>query len=226
MQLIRTAGTLAITTLMGLALTACQTTDPYTGEQQTSNTTKGAAIGAIAGAVIGLATGDDADERRKRALIGAGVGGLSGAAVGQYMDRQEAELRRKLQGTGVSVTRNGENIILNMPGNVTFATDSSALNPQFFDVLESVALILKEYEKTIIDVAGHTDSTGAASYNQQLSVERAQSVAQFLRTQGIDSRRIAIAGYGEQYPIASNDTASGRAQNRRVELTLSPLTQP
>jgi outer membrane protein OmpA-like peptidoglycan-associated protein len=216
--------TLLLSVTTAVAVSACTTLDPYTREEKTSNLAKGAAIGAVAGAVIGIATGDNATERRQRALVGAGIGGLSGAAIGNYMDQQEAELRRKLEGTGVSVTRHGDNITLNMPGNVTFATDSSSLNPQFFDVLSSVALVLKEYQKTLIEVAGHTDSRGDAAYNQRLSVQRASTVAQYLISQGIDPQRVVTQGYGENYPIASNDTEAGRAQNRRVELTLVPIT--
>lgn len=205
-------------------LSGCQTTDPYTGEQRTSKATTGAAIGAVAGAVVGLASGDDATERRQRALVGAGIGGLSGAAIGNYMDRQEAELRRKLRGSGVSVTRSGNDIILNMPGNITFATDSADLRPQFFDVLDSVALVLDEYGKTVINVMGHTDSTGAADYNQRLSERRAETVARYLSGRGIDSRRIIARGFGETRPVAGNETSTGRQRNRRVELTLSPIT--
>lgn len=209
---------------LGLSIAAgCTTIDPYTGEEKTSKTAKGAAIGAVAGAVIGIASGDSARERRERALIGAGIGGLSGAAIGNYMDRQEAELRRRLEGTGVSVTRHGDNITLNMPGNVTFATDSAALDSGFFEVLDSVALVLDEYNQTLIEVAGHTDSTGPESYNQRLSEQRAQAVGRYLGSQGVDQRRLIVRGYGESYPIASNDTASGRQQNRRVELTLVPI---
>ncbi|WP_018718938.1 OmpA family protein [Arhodomonas aquaeolei] len=215
------AGAFALLTATLLA--GCQTTDPYTGEPQTSKTTTGAAVGAVAGAVVGLATGDDATERRQHALIGAGIGGLSGAAIGNYMDRQEAELRQRLRNSGVSVTRKGDRIILNMPGNVTFATDSADLRSQFFDVLDSVSLVLKEYEKTVINVAGHTDSTGPADYNQRLSERRAQTVADYLRNRGINSQRIIARGYGEDYPIASNDTEQGRQQNRRVTLELTPL---
>ena len=210
--------------VLAAVLAACTTIDPYTGEQKTSSATKGAIIGSVAGAVIGIASGDNARERRNRALIGAGIGGLSGAAVGGYMDRQEAELRRKLQGTGVSVTRSGDNLILNMPGNVTFGTDQSSLRPEFFEVLDSVALVLKEFSKTQIEVAGHTDSTGAEAYNQSLSERRAATVAQYLRSQGVMDQRIVTVGYGEQYPIATNETAAGRQQNRRVELTLVPIT--
>ena len=142
------------------------TTNPYTGEREAGNAGKGAAIGAVVGAAAGLLTkGDKLDN----ALIGAGVGAIAGGGVGYYMDVQEAKLRQQLQGTGVSVTRNGDNITLNMPGNVTFATNSADLNSQFFPVLDSVALVLKEYDKTIVEVAGHTDNTGGKQLNQGLS---------------------------------------------------------
>lgn len=206
--------------LVSLLLGACQTTNPYTGQQQTSNTAKGAGIGAAAGAVIGALAGGS----RKSALIGAGVGVLAGGAVGNYMDKQEAQLRTQLQGTGVSVTRNGDNLILNMPGNITFATNQSDVNASFYPVLNSVALVLKQYEKTMIDVVGHTDSTGSMQLNMQLSQARAASVGMYLQNQGILAQRILTQGVGPQYPIASNDTPEGRAQNRRVELILRPLT--
>jgi outer membrane protein OmpA-like peptidoglycan-associated protein len=201
------------------------TTNPYTGEREASNTGKGAGIGAAAGAVIGaIAGGGSSEERRKKALIGAGIGALAGAGVGSYMDAQENKLRQQLQGTGVSVTRNGDNLILNMPGNVTFDVDRSDVRGDFFPVLNSVSLVLKEYNKTIIDVVGHTDSTGRLEYNMQLSQKRADSVAQYIQAQGIDPARIATAGMGPQYPVSSNDTAEGRQLNRRVELILRPLT--
>jgi outer membrane protein OmpA-like peptidoglycan-associated protein len=206
-------------------LAGCYTQDAYTGNRQVSTTAKGAGIGALAGAVAGLLTGDDSRERRKRALIGAGVGALAGGAVGQYMDRQEAKLRAQLQGTGVSVTRVGNNITLNMPGNVTFKTDSADLQPNFFEVLNSVAVVLKEYDKTLLEVAGHTDNTGDDSYNMQLSERRAGSVSQYLQSQGISGQRLISVGGGESHPIASNDNAEGRQANRRVELTLEPITQ-
>lgn len=207
------------------ALAACQTQDAYTGEQKTSKTTYGAAIGAAVGALgAGLLGGGNASDRRERALIGAGVGALAGGGVGYYMDSQEKELAQQLRSTGVSVTRVGDNIILNMPGNVTFATNSYNINSNFYSVLNSVAIVLKKYEKTLIDVTGHTDSTGSADYNMQLSQQRANSVAQYLITQGTDSRRFLVNGAGESQPIASNNTASGREQNRRVEIKLTPLT--
>ena len=178
--------------------------------------------GAIAGAIIGSATGADP---RVAALIGAGIGGLGGAAIGNYMDQQEAELRAQLQGTGVSVTRVGNQIILNMPSNITFAVDSDKVQPQFNDTLTSVGLVLRKFNKTIIDVYGHTDSQGSDSYNKELSQRRAVSVATVLANQGVDQRRFYIDGRGESDPIASNATESGRSQNRRVEIQLSPISQ-
>jgi outer membrane protein OmpA-like peptidoglycan-associated protein len=175
--------------------------------------------------VVGLITGDDSKERKERALIGAGVGALAGGSVGYYMDVQEAKLRQQLQGTGVSVTRMGDNITLNMPGNITFKTDSADLNSSFFSVLDSVSLVLKEYEKTIVEVAGHTDSTGSDQYNQALSERRAQTVATYLAGKGVMQQRMITVGAGEGRPVATNDTADGRQLNRRVELTLTPITQ-
>ena len=207
-----------------LLLSAC-TTNPYTGEEQASNAAKGAAIGAAAGAVVGVITGDDADERRKNALIGAGVGALAGGAVGAYMDAQEAKLREQLEGTGVSVTRLGDDIVLNMPGNVTFDVNQSAVKSNFYPVLNSVGLVLAEYDKTLVDVNGHTDSTGSIEYNMGLSNRRSQSVADYLSAQGIDNDRLFTQGFGPHYPVADNATAAGRQLNRRVELILKPLTQ-
>ena len=213
--------------IVGIAcatLVACAT-NPYTGERQASKAGTGAAIGAAVGAVIGVLTGDDADERRKRALIGAGVGALSGTAIGAYMDAQEARLREQLLGTGVGVTRIGNDIVLNMPGNITFDVDRSDLQAGFIPVLDSVSLVLKEYDQTLIDVTGHTDSTGAVSHNMDLSERRAASVATYLRGTGVDHLRIFTLGVGPHYPVAPNDTAPGRQLNRRVELVLKPLTQ-
>ncbi len=204
--------------------TAC-TTNPYTGETEASNKAKAAGIGALAGAVIGALSGDDADERRKRALIGAGVGALAGTAVGAYMDAQENKLREQLAGTGVSVTRFGDDIVLNMPGNVTFAVNQSDVKSGFYPVLNSVGLVVKEYDQTLIDVNGHTDSTGAVEYNMTLSDRRADSVADYLAAQGVMRNRVFTQGFGPHYPIADNSTAEGRQLNRRVELVLKPLTQ-
>jgi outer membrane protein OmpA-like peptidoglycan-associated protein len=165
-------------------------------------------------------------DKLQNAMIGAGIGAVAGGGVGYYMDVQEAKLRQQLQGTGVSVTRMGDNITLNLPSNVTFATASADLNAQFFSVLDSVALVLKEYNKTLVEVAGHTDSVGGAAYNQALSERRAQTVANYLASRGIPSKRILTVGAGETRPVASNDTEAGRAANRRVEITLVPNTQP
>ncbi|HEY7672435.1 MAG TPA: OmpA family protein [Gammaproteobacteria bacterium] len=203
---------------------ACTTLDPYTREEETSHAARNAWIGAASGAVAGLITGDSSMERKKRALVGAGIGALAGASVGAYMDRQEARLREELDRTGVSVTRIGDNITLNMPGNITFATNSSDLNAGFFDVLNSVSLVLNEFDQTVIEVAGHTDSTGTESYNQELSVRRADTVATYLTTRSVRNDRIIEIGMGEARPVATNDTTEGRQANRRVELTLVPLT--
>jgi outer membrane protein OmpA-like peptidoglycan-associated protein len=205
-------------------LAAC-TSNPFTGEDQLSKTAVGtgvgAAIGATAGALLGATT---SIKTRKAALIGAGIGALGGAGVGVYMDRQEAQLRQRLQNSGVSVTRVGDQIVLNMPSNVTFDSDQADVKPLFYDTLNSVALVFKEYNKTLIDVIGHTDSTGDDAYNYDLSRRRANSVAQYFAAQQIDPNRFSVEGRGEQQPIASNDTESGKGQNRRVEITILPLT--
>jgi len=204
------------------AFNACTTYDPYTGEEKTSNATKGASIGAITGAVLGAATSSKKD-RGKGALTGAVVGGAVGGGVGYYMDQQEAKLRQALQGTGVQVRREGNNLRLIMPGNITFAVDSYDIRSDFYEVLNSVSLVLKEFDKTTIRIAGHTDSTGSASYNQTLSERRANSVGNFLSSRGVSGGRVHTSGYGPRYPIASNSTAEGRQQNRRVELEMVPL---
>ena len=214
----------ALVAMLALSVAGCYTYDPYTGEKKVSDTTKGAGIGAAAGAVVGLLTGGDAAAHRKNALIAAGVGALAGGAIGNYMDRQEANLRHDLAGTGVSVTRMGDNITLNMPGNITFKSDSAELDPSFFKVLNSVNVVVKKYNKTVVEVAGHTDSTGAADYNQKLSERRANSVAQYLESQGLANNRVVTVGAGESRPVADNTTPEGRQANRRVELTLTPLT--
>ena len=199
--------------------------DPYGQAPDPSNdrTKKGALIGAAVGAVAGLLSGDDATERRQRALVGAGVGGLAGGAIGNYQDRQERELRDRMAGTGVDVVRQGDNITLNMPDNITFGFDSSALQPQFYPVLDDVAATLGEYNQTIVEVAGHTDSKGTDAYNQQLSERRADSVGDYLMSKGLMRDRFIITGAGESRPVATNETDAGRALNRRVEITLVPI---
>jgi outer membrane protein OmpA-like peptidoglycan-associated protein len=212
--------------LAALSLSACTSVNPYTGDSQLSNTAGGALIGAgggaVVGGIIGAATGNDA---RVGALLGAGVGALTGGMIGNYMDQQEAELRAQLQGTGVSVSREGNQIILNMPSNITFDTDSARVKPQFSETLVSVGLVLKKFDKTLVDVYGYTDSTGSDAYNQKLSQDRAVSVATALANQGVKQQRFYITGKGEEDPIASNSTEAGRAQNRRVEILLSPLAK-
>ncbi len=207
---------------LALALVACASTDPYTGEKKTSNTAKGAGIGAVAGAVIGAASSSSSD-RKKGALTGAAAGAAIGGGVGYYMDRQEAKLRQELQGTGVQVRREGDRLYLVMPGNITFATGRHEIRSEFYPVLDSVAKVLKEFEKTAIKVAGHTDSTGSDQLNQTLSERRAQSVADYLQTRDISAGRIQTSGYGSRYPVATNATAEGREANRRVELELVPI---
>lgn len=220
-----TSRTITLTlAVFAVFVSGCETLDPYTREAETSKATKGALIGAAAGAVVGLISGDDAVERRQRALIGAGVGALTGGAIGVYMDKQEAQLRAELEGTGVSVSRIGDNITLNMPGNITFATDSSDLSPAFFDVLNSVGKVLGEYDKTVVEVAGHTDNTGTDSYNQSLSERRAASVATYLQGRNVMAQRLITVGMGEARPVADNSTADGRQANRRVEITMVPVT--
>ncbi len=203
-------------------MVGCMSTDPYTGEQKNSNTASGAAIGAAAGAVLGAVTSSKKD-RKKGILTGAAAGGAIGGGIGYYMDKQEAELRAKLQGTGVQVQREGDNLKLIMPGNITFAVNNYNIRGDFYQVLESVAIVLKEFKDTNIEVSGFTDSTGSLQYNQTLSQQRANSVAQYLQSQQIPGSRIQTRGYGPSYPIASNDNAAGREQNRRVELQLRPI---
>lgn len=216
---------IAISLLILFSLQACTTFDAYTGEEKTSKTSSGALIGAAIGAVIGIATSDNKKERKERALKGAGIGAITGGSVGYYMDKQEAELRKELRETGVSVTRDGDNIILNMPGNITFDTNVSSLKEEFRPVLGSVAIVLDKYESTMIEVAGHTDNVGTDEYNYKLSQQRAQSVAYVLLANKVEEIRMDVVGYGESAPIAANDTAAGRAENRRVSLTLLPYTQ-
>lgn len=209
----------------GLLAAACTTTSPYTGQQTRNNTATGALAGAGIGAVLGYLTNtNDSSEGATNAAIGAGVGALAGAAVGNYMDRQQAQLERELAGTGVEVDRRGDDIVLNMPGDITFAFDKAEIEPQFYPVLNDLARTLDQYPQTTIGVVGHTDSVGSDSYNQGLSERRAESVAAYLVRQNVMAERIYIEGQGETQPIASNETEEGRARNRRVEVVLRPIT--
>ncbi len=213
-------------TVASLSLAGCETFDPYTGESKTTNTAKGAGIGAGIAAVLAYMSNKDESSktRQRKVLQAAGIGALAGGGIGYYMDRQEAELRKQLRETGVSVERDGDNINLIMPGNITFVTAGHDLNADFYRVLDSVVLVLQEFNQTLIVVAGHTDSRGSDSYNQALSERRANSVASYLASREVMEARIEAIGFGEKAPIADNGTDAGRAQNRRVELSLLPLT--
>lgn len=210
-----------IPAIAALTLTAACVTDPVTGEQRMSK----AGIGAIGGALGGYLLGDIVGGRRDRTekILGAGIGAIGGAAIGSYMDRQEREIRERTAGTDVEVIRQGDDLILSMPSGITFATDSSTIQPQFRPTLDKVADVLDRYNQTYVDVYGHTDSTGSDAYNQALSERRADSVAQYLTTRGVESARLEALGYGETQPVASNDTVEGRAQNRRVEIKVVPV---
>ena len=212
---------LLIVTAACVALAGCAATEDFATNPDKQKTRQGAAIGAAGGAVVGLLI----DGGWKGALIGAGVGALAGGAVGNYQDKQEAKLRQQMAGTGVDVVRKGDNITLDMPGNVTFALNSAQLNPQFDPVLDKVAATLVEYNQTMIQVAGHTDSTGSRDYNMKLSEQRAMSVKNYLASRGVPANRMVTVGAGPDYPVASNDTPEGRAQNRRVEITIVPVTE-
>jgi outer membrane protein OmpA-like peptidoglycan-associated protein len=206
--------------LVVLALPGC-TTDPATGEQRVSR----AAIGGIGGAIGGYLLGDLVGGRRDRTekAVGAGIGAVAGAAVGAYMDEQERELRARTAGSGVTVTRQGDDLLLNMPSAITFATDSADVAPQFARTLDQVAEVLGRHERTFVDVYGHTDSVGSDAYNLELSRRRAAAVAGYLEARGLQPARVGIRGFGETQPVAPNDDEAGRAANRRVEIKVVPI---
>lgn len=208
-------GWILISTLCA-ALGACQTTKDMNKEG------KGTAIGAAAGGAAGAATGKG-HTRTRNAVIGAAAGGVIGNRIGAYMDKQEAEMRDTVKGTGIEVKRDGDKIELQMPSDITFATGKSAIDPEFQKTLGDVADVLKKYDQTGIRIAGHTDDTGSAQFNQTLSQQRASSVAAFLRKDGVEEKRMTTEGFGESQPVASNGTPDGRAKNRRVQLELYPL---
>ncbi len=199
------------------------TTNPYTGERRASRTVTSGAGGAAAGAAAGAIAGAIAGKPGKGAAIGAAIGAAAGVGIGVYQDRQQAKLRDRLANSGVSVTRDGDNLILNMPSDVTFAVNQSDITPGFYETLNSVSLVLKEFDKTTVTVNGHADSTGPEDYNQQLSQRRALSVANYLAAQGVAAGRLQAVGYGESRPIADNATDGGRAANRRVEVVIDPI---
>jgi outer membrane protein OmpA-like peptidoglycan-associated protein len=208
--------------LAALTLSGC-VTNPDTGNRKISN----AGIGAIGGAVGGYLLGDILGGRNDRTekILGAGIGAIAGAGVGSYMDAQEKKLRAQTAGTGVDVVRQGDDLLLRMPSGITFATNQSSIQTQFYSTLNQVSQTLKEYPKTMIDVMGHTDSDGAEAYNQTLSEQRARSVADYLTAQGVQPIRLATRGYGEMQPIASNETPEGKSQNRRVEIKIVPAVE-
>lgn len=212
-------GLLMVLTMFLQGCSSMQSRDPYTGETQVNNTTKGVGIGAVTGAVAGALL---AGNPTKGAIIGGAVGALAGGGIGHYMDTQETELRQTLVGSGVQVSRQGDNVQLIMPGNITFETGSALINASFYSVLNSVAKVINKYDSTVVDITGHTDNTGTAQRNQVLSQERADSVMAYLSGQGVARYRIHAFGVGFSQPIASNATEQGRAQNRRVEILLRP----
>ncbi len=218
LKLAALGATLAVFTA-GCATYTGQTNDP----NDPNRTQRGALIGAAIGAAAGLLSGDDAVERRQRAMVGAGIGALAGGGIGAYQDRQEAELRRETAGTGIDVSREGDVIKLNLPDGVTFDFAKYDLKPQFYPALNTVAATLREYNQTLIEISGHTDSIGSDAANQTLSERRANAVSSYLVGQGVQRERLEVVGMGERYPVASNDTDSGRALNRRVEIRLLPL---
>lgn len=206
---------------VSVALVGCASVEDFAHNPEKQKTRQGTAIGAVGGAAVGLIAGGG----WQGALIGAGVGALAGGMAGNYMDKQEAKLRQQMAGTGVEVVRIGDNLTLSMPGNVTFGFDSAKLNPEFDPVLDKLAQTLSEYNKTVIQIAGHTDSTGSHAYNMNLSEQRALSVKNYLAGRGVPGQRMHTVGAGPDYPVASNDTPEGRAQNRRVEITIVPVTE-
>jgi len=214
---------LAAAALTALVTTSACTTDPETGQRRISST----AIGGIGGALGGYLLGDLVGGRNDRTakILGAGIGGLAGAGIGAYMDKQERDLRARTAGTDSQVTREGDNLILNIPSGITFGYNSAAVQPQFQRTLDQVADTLSQYNQTFVDVYGFTDSTGSESYNQQLSERRAVSVADYLAAHGVQAARIGTRGFGESNPVASNDTEAGRAANRRVEIKIVPISQ-
>jgi outer membrane protein OmpA-like peptidoglycan-associated protein len=203
--------------LLIASLGACQSLDPYTREEGFNQTSKYAAGGAVIGAIAGQVIGGDTEGT----LTGAAAGTALGAGLGYYFDRQETALRGELDASGVSLRRTADNKLeLVMPGNLTFKTGSAGINSNFYGVLDSVAKVLVEYKNTTIFVSGHTDNTGSLTTNQKLSEDRATSVARYLASRGVASSRISSEGFDYQFPIASNSSASGREQNRRVEIEI------
>lgn len=215
---------LFVSSLAALSLvtvSAC-VTDPNTGERKVSRTAIGGGAGALAGLLLGGLIGGGTGR-----IVGAGIGGVAGAAVGYTMDKQIKELREKTEGTGVDVTEtdNGQAILVNLPEGVTFDVGSYTLRSEFRSTLDQIAQTMNQYPDSLIDVYGHTDSTGSDAFNQTLSENRARTVANYLATRGVSSARIRSQGFGETMPVADNTTDEGRRRNRRVEIKIVPITQ-
>ena len=220
----RVTSIVAVASIAALMAAACTTTDPYSSTPRRNNTGTGVIAGALGGALLGYLTNtNNPDEGRTNALIGAGVGALAGGAIGNYMDRQQRELEQQLSGSGVGVKRQGDNLVLIRPGDVTFDTNQSSIQGRFHAVLDDVATVFNRYDQSLVDIIGHADSDGSDSYNLDLSRRRAESVAAYLNQRGVDANRIYYEGRGESQPIASNATADGKAQNRRVEILIRPF---
>ena len=213
---------LILASAMAIFAVGC-TTNPYTGEKRASRTVTSGAMGAGAGAAAGAAIGAIAGNAGKGAAIGAAVGAATGVGIGVYQDRQQAKLRERLAASGVSVTRDGDNIYLNMPSDITFDTAQSQIKPGFYETLNSVAIVLAEFDATTVSVYGHADARGADDYNQRLSEQRALSVSNYLASQGVAGQRLNAIGFGETRPVADNSTTSGQAANRRVEIVIDPI---
>ena len=216
MILSRVSLAFAATTL--LATSACQMTEPNNPNR---NTQSGAAIGATLGALVGIAAGDNAEERRRGAVLGAVLGGGIGGVAGRNLDKQEAELRAQM-GNQIGIQNTGNKLIVTMPQDILFATDSANISGSLQNDLFTLARSLNNYPDTTVNIIGHTDNVGSASYNQQLSTRRAQSVSSVLVNAGVAPYRINAFGRGEDQPVADNITAAGRAQNRRVEIVITP----
>lgn len=219
---IRKPAGIAAMVLTGALLTGCST-NPETGERRISRTAIGGVAGAVGGYLLGDIVGGRSDRTEK--IVGAGIGAVAGAGIGYYLEEQAKELRAKTAGTGVDVTREGDSLVLNMPSGITFDVDSAAVRPQFRATLDEVAGTLARYDRSYVDVYGHTDATGSDAYNTGLSERRAGSVADYLASRGVARARLATRGYGETQPVASNETEDGRAANRRVEIRIVPVTE-
>lgn len=218
---IKIMATAATAALMAMGVSGC-VTNPDTGEQRVSRAAIGGVIGAAGGYLLGDIVGGRND--RTERILGAGIGAIAGAGVGAYMDRQERQMRERTAGTGIDVERQGDQLVLNMPGDVTFETSSASVQPQFRSALDQVAATLRDYPSTYIDVYGHTDSRGTESYNQALSERRATSVASYLSSAGVQSARIGTRGFGESQLKCAETSNDGLRCNRRVEIRISPVT--